>query len=161
MQYQRDIFGNYLFSGPVDEFTILHVAERIRETHFHRETVMRDPQTTREFLIAKLAHLPHEVFAAIFLDNRHGLLAFEVLFTGTLDGASVYPREVVRRVLHHNAAAVILVHNHPSGVAEPSQADRDITRTLKDALRLIDTRVLDHMIVGGATVTSFAARGLI
>ncbi len=161
MQYQRDIFGNYLFSGPVDELTILHVAGHIRETHFHRETAMRDPQTTREFLIAKLAHLPHEVFAVIFLDNRHRLLAFEVLFTGTLDGASVYPREVVRRVLHHNAAAVVLAHNHPSGYPEPSMADRSITAQLKTVLGTIDTRVLDHIIVGGSQTVSFAERGLI
>lgn len=161
MQYQLDTAGNYLFAGPVDEFTILYVAERIREARFHREAVMRDPRTTREFLVAKLAHLPHEVFAVIFLDNRHAVLGFEILFTGTLDGASVHPREVVRRVLHHNVAAVVLCHNHPSGHPEPSQADRAITRTLTDALRLIDTRVLDHIIVGGSQTVSFAERGLI
>lgn len=161
MHYQTDLLGNYHFTGPVDGPTILRIAEEIREAHFYREASLTHPSAASDFLVAKLAHLPHEVFAVIFLDNRHRILAFEILFTGTLDGASVYPREVVRRALHHNAAAVILAHNHPSGVPEPSQADRDITRVLKEALRVVDTRVLDHMVVGGSTVVSFAARGLL
>ncbi len=107
MQYQLDLLGNYHFTGPVDEATILSVAERIREAHFYREAALQSPSATRDYLVAKLAMLQHEVFVAIFLDNRHAVLAFEILFTGTIDGASVYPREVVKRALHHNAAAVI------------------------------------------------------
>ena len=102
-----------------------------------------------------------EVFCAMFLDNRHRLIQFDEMFRGTIDGSSVYPREVVRRTLELNAAALVLAHNHPSGVAEPSQADELITRRLTEALALIDVRVLDHMIVAGNTVTSFVRRGLI
>lgn len=118
------------------------------------------PDDTKRFLKLKLAELEHEVFAALFLDNRHRLIAFEELFTGTIDGCSVHPREVVKRALTHNAAAVILAHNHPSGVAEPSRADEQITRRLKEALELVEIRVLDHLIVG-SEITSMAERGLV
>jgi len=161
MQYQLDVLGNYLFTGPVDEATILAVAEKIRETRFYRETVLTHPAATRDYLIARLSLLEHEVFVTIFLDNRHAVIAFETLFTGTLDGASVHPREIVKRALHHNCAAVIFAHNHPSGNPEPSQADRDITRELKNALRVVDVRVLDHFVVGGNSTASFAERGLL
>jgi DNA repair protein RadC len=161
MQYQLDPNGNFLFAGPVDEATILHVAERIREARFYREAVMSDPRTTRDYLVAKLSLLEHEVFAAIFLDNRHAVLAFEVLFTGTLDGASVHPREVVKQALQRNAAAVIFAHNHPSGNPEPSAADRSITDELKRALGYVGVRVLDHFIVGGNQAFSFAERGML
>lgn len=114
---------------------------------------------TRRYLIAQLRHEPNEVFGCLFLDNKHRVLAFETLFYGTIDGASVHPRVVVKRALFHNAAAVILSHNHPSGVAEPSQADRHITERLREALSLIDVRVLDHMVVGDGEVVSFAERG--
>ena len=97
----------------------------------------------------------------LHLDNRHRVIAFEELFRGTLDGASVHPREVVKQALHHNSAACILVHNHPSGIAEPSDADRRLTQRLKDALALVDIRTLDHFVVGGAEVVSFAERGLL
>lgn len=117
------------------------------------------PDDTKRFLKLKLAHLEHEVFAVLFLDNRHRLVAFEELFNGTIDGCSVHPREVVKRALAHNAAAVIFAHNHPSGVAEPSRADESITRRLKEALSLVDVRVLDHLIVG-SEITSMAERGL-
>ena len=100
-----------------------------------------------------------EVFAALFLDTRHRVICFEELFSGTIDGASVHPREVVRRALAHNAAAVILSHNHPSGVAEPSDADRRVTERLRDALSLVDVRVLDHIVVGDRETASFAERG--
>lgn len=128
------------------------------------ETVSRgdglcSPDQTKQFLRARLRDYPHEVFAVLFLDNRHRVLAFEELFRGTIDGASVHPREVVKRALHHNASAVILSHNHPSGVAEPSQADRSITQRLRDALALVDIRVLDHIIVGDADCCSLAERG--
>jgi DNA repair protein RadC len=117
------------------------------------------PADTRSFLVAQLRDRPYEVFCCLFLDNRHRLIAFEELCRGTIDGASVHPREVVRAALAQNAAAVILAHNHPSGVAEPSQADELITQRLKDALALVEIRVLDHVIVAGADTTSFAERG--
>ena len=111
--------------------------------------------------MARLRDLPHELFCCIYLDNRHRILSFEELFRGTIDGTSVYPREVVKQALSVNAAAVILAHNHPSGVAEPSQADERITRRLKAALELVDIRLLDHLIVGDGGTTSLAARGLL
>ena len=103
----------------------------------------------------------NEVFAVLWLNNRHHMLAFDEMFYGTIDGASVHPREVVRRAIEHNAAAVILAHNHPSGVAEPSRADTQLTRRLSDALGLIDVRVIDHIVVGAEETVSFAERGLI
>ena len=120
-----------------------------------------NPQATRDYLRVRLRDLPHEVFCCLYLDNRHRVIAFEELFRGTLDGASVHPREVVKHALAHNAAALILAHNHPSGVAEPSQADELITRRLKEALNLVEIRVLDHLIVGDSRCESFAERGLL
>ena len=102
-----------------------------------------------------------EVFACLFLDNRHRLIRFEELFRGTVNGASVHPREIAKRALHHNAAAVIIAHNHPSGVAEPSLADRTITRRIRDAMGLIDVRLMDHLVVGDGEIVSFAERGWI
>lgn len=119
------------------------------------------PADTSEFLIARLRDQPQEVFCCLFLDNRHRIIRFEEMFRGTVDGTSVYPREVVRRALALNAAAVILAHNHPSGVAEPSQADESITRRLKAALDLVDIRMLDHLVVGDGLATSLASRGLL
>jgi len=112
-------------------------------------------------VMAKLRDLPHELFCCLFLDNRHRVLRFEPLFRGTIDGTSVYPREVVKQALAVNAAAVILAHNHPSGVAEPSQADERITRRLKAALELVDIRLLDHLVIGDCHCTSLASRGLL
>ena len=117
--------------------------------------------TTRRFLSARLRDQPHELFCCLHLDNRHRLIAFDELFRGTIDGASVHPREVVKQALARNAAAVILAHNHPSGVAEPSQADELITRRLREALALVDIRVLDHCIVADTGCLSFAERGLL
>lgn len=122
--------------------------------------VLASPNRTREFLQLKLGHLEHEVFAMLALDNRHRLIEYVELFRGTVDGASVHPREVIKEALQRNAAAVILVHNHPSGVAEPSQADELITQRLRDALALVDIRVLDHLIVA-ESITSLAERGLL
>ena len=122
---------------------------------------IRSPADTENFLQARLRGLGHELFCCVFLDNRHRVLAFEEMFRGTIDGTSVYPREVVKEALRINAAAVILAHNHPSGVAEPSQADERITRRLKSALELVDIRLLDHLIVGDGGATSLASRGLI
>ena len=120
-----------------------------------------DPGTTRRFLKSKLRGYAREVFACLYMDNQHRLIKYEELFFGTIDGASVHPREVVKHALKHNAAAVIFAHNHPSGVAEPSQADQRITDRLKSALLLVDVRVLDHMIVGDREVLSFAENGLL
>ena len=123
--------------------------------------VIRSPTDTETFLQAKMRHLGHELFCCLYLDNRHRVLRFDEMFRGTIDGTSVYPREVVKEALKINAAAVILAHNHPSGVAEPSQADERITRRLKAALELVDIRLLDHLIIGDGRATSLAARGLI
>jgi DNA repair protein RadC len=127
---------------------------------FCRGTTISSPEETKSFLQLKLGHLEHEVFAVLWLDNRHRVLAFDELFRGTIDGASVHPREVVKMALKHNSAAAIFAHNHPSGVAEPSQADQRITQRLKDSLALVEVRVLDHVIVGENSC-SMAERGLL
>lgn len=143
-----------------DQDIIARALELMRARH-QRGAALGCPADTANYLRLELAERPHEVFAAIFLDNRHRVLAFEELFQGTIDGASVYPREVVRYALQYNAAALIIAHNHPSGVAEPSMADEHITKRLKDALALIDVRVIDHIVVGTEGSVSFAERGLI
>ena len=122
--------------------------------------VLSDPSIARDYLKLKMRSYEHEVFACMVLDSQHRVLGFEEMFRGTIDGASVHPREVVKRALHYNAAAVILVHNHPSGSNEPSRADKHITKELKKSLELIDVRVLDHFVVG-ENVTSFAERQLL
>jgi len=122
---------------------------------------LSNPRATREYLRARLRDRDHEVFCCMFLDNRHRIIAFEEIFRGTIDGASVHPRDVVKLALARNAAAVILAHNHPSGIAEPSQADEMITGRLRDALALVDIRVLDHIVVGDGSTVSFAERGLL
>ncbi len=140
---------------------VLEMAQRHLQHALERGEALTSPDLTRRFLSARLRHRQHEVFACLFLDNRHRVLRFDELFRGTIDAASVYPREVVKQALACNAAAVILAHNHPSGVAEPSQADRHITRRLQDALALVDIRVLDHLVVGDGEAVSFAERGLL
>ena len=141
------------------------IRQAINELHKRLQrpesVTISDPQDTRDFLVLKLAEVEHEVFAVMFLDNRHQLIAYEELFRGTVDGASVYPREVMKEALKHNAAAVIFAHNHPSGVPEPSRADEQITIRLKEALAYVDVRVLDHVIVGGTETVSLAERGLL
>ncbi len=139
---------------------VLEMARRHLLEQLTRGDALCSPQQTRQFLSAQLADYPHEVFACLFLDNRNRVITFEKMFHGTIDGASVYPREVVRLALKKNAAAIIFAHNHPSGVAEPSLADEQITQRLKDALALVDIRVLDHFVVGDEIV-SFAERGLL
>jgi len=126
-----------------------------------RGVALESTRDTRAYLASRLRDLDHEVFCALFLDNRHRVLAFEELFTGTLNGTAVYPREVVRRALKHNAAALIFAHNHPSGVAEPSRADETLTQRLKEALGLVEIRVLDHFVVGDGEMVSFSERGLL
>lgn len=140
---------------------MLELSQRHLREQLEERDVMSSSELTREYLRARLRHYPHEVFACLYLDNQHKVVRFEELFTGTIDGAAVYPREVVKRCLHHNAAAVIFAHNHPSGVAEPSHADVAITQRLKSALNTIDVRVLDHIIVGSKEVVSLAERGLV
>lgn len=139
----------------------LELGSRHLAAALERGDYLEDPDAAGRFLATRLRHRPHEVFACLFLDTRHRVLAFEELFTGTIDGAQVHPREVVRRCIAHNAAAVILAHNHPSGVAEPSAADRAITQRLREALAVIDVRVLDHLVIGDGKPLSFAARGLL
>jgi len=140
---------------------VLEMGRRHLDEELLRGEALTSPAATRRYLRACLRDRPHEVFACLYLDNRHRVLAFEELFRGTIDGASVYPREVVKAALRHNAAAVILAHNHPSGVAEPSRADTRLTERLRDALGLVDVRVLDHVIVGDGEPLSFAERGLL
>ncbi|PSQ91481.1 MAG: hypothetical protein BRD57_04290, partial [Proteobacteria bacterium SW_6_67_9] len=129
-------------------------------TSVSRISTLTSSETTRAYLRARLGERDHEIFACLFLDNRHRVIAFDELFRGTIDGASVYPREVVKAALRHNAAAVILAHNHPSGVAEPSTADARLTERLRDALGLVDIRLLDHIVVGEGEPVSLAERGL-
>ena len=140
---------------------VLEMSRRALAEEMTQGSAFASPGAVRDFLRLHLAGLPHEVFFALWLDAQNRLIAAEELFRGTIDGASVHPREVVRRVIETNAAAVIFAHNHPSGVAEPSQADLRITQRLKDALALIEVRVLDHLIIGEGPGTSLAERGLL
>ncbi|MDF2446700.1 MAG: hypothetical protein K0S46_1936 [Moraxellaceae bacterium] len=137
----------------------LELGQRHLATTLERSDVMASPEATRHFLSHRLRGLRREVFAVLFLDTQHRLIAFEELFQGTLDSCSVHPRQVVERALTLNAAAVILAHNHPSGIAEPSAADRHITERLRQALDLIEVRVLDHLVIGEGRAASFAERG--
>ncbi len=140
---------------------VLEMARRHLGETLARGEALTDPDATRRYLAAQLRDLDHEVFGCLLLDNRHRVIRYSELFTGTLNGASVYPREVVRHMLKHNAAAVIFAHNHPSGVAEPSAADRQLTARLKAALELVEVRVLDHIVIGDGEAVSFAERGLL
>lgn len=148
--------GEYITHRPVNGDEILAMANRLIKRKFARGRAITNPLDAASYLPAQMAGFEHETFWALFLDNQHRILAFEKLFIGTLASASVYPREVVKRSLQLNAAAIIFAHNHPSGTAVPSQSDRDITRKLKEALSLIEVNVLDHFIVGGDEVTSLA-----
>jgi DNA repair protein RadC len=138
---------------------VLEIARRHLAEPLSQRTALKDPRAACQFLVAQLRDLDHEAFCALFLDTQHRVLAFEVLARGTLDAASVYPREVVKCALRHQAAALIFAHNHPSGIAEPSEADRLLTRRLKDALALLEVRVLDHFVIGEGAPVSFAERG--
>ena len=150
--------------GPVKSAQLAAVLE-LSHRHLH-ETLLRgapleSPQATEQYLKSVLRDQPHEVFACLFLDTRHRVIAFEELFHGTIDGATVYPRVVAEKALSHGAAALIVAHNHPSGISEPSLADQAITRRLKEALALLDIRLLDHFVIGDGAPVSMAARGLI
>jgi len=139
----------------------IELGRRYLQAELETGDTFTSPEQTREFLTLKLRAYPYEVFACLYLDNRHRLISFDELFRGTIDSAQVHAREVVRAAIKHNAAAVILSHNHPSGVAEPSQSDINLTQELKKALRLIDVRVLDHLIIGSHEAISLAERGLL
>ena len=149
----------WTFYNADKEEQILEAAERILLKRLERQGRIEDPAAATKYLRARCAHLGYEVFGAVFLDTRHRILAIEELFRGTVDGAEVHPREVAKRALAWNAAAVVVFHNHPSGNPEPSAADRAVTARLKQALALIDVRLLDHFVVAGEGCTSLAARG--
>ena len=140
---------------------VLEMSRRALNEEMQRGDALNSPRAVRDYLQLLLGSRPQEVFVVLFLDTQHRVIATEELFHGTLSQTSVYPREVVKRALAHNAAAVILAHNHPSGVAEPSQADQHLTQALKQALALVDVRVLDHFIVAGGRMHSFAETGLL
>lgn len=144
---------------PANADQVLEAARRVVDQRMQRGTSFTDPSVARQFFRDKLAGLEREVFAAVFLDCRHRMIDYAELFFGSLDGAEVHPREVVRQALLHNAGALLIAHNHPSGNAEPSAADRALTARLKQALALIEVRLLDHIVVGGSQTMSLAERG--
>lgn len=141
--------------------TVVELARRALAQELKEKPLFDSPQAVAHYLQLHFGHKPHEVFAVLFLDSQHRLIALEELFRGTLSQTSVYPREVVLRALHHHAAAVVLAHNHPSGAAEPSRADEMLTQTLKSALSLVDVRVLDHFVVTASACRSMAELGLV
>lgn len=144
-----------------DEEWILRQAHAIIERRFIRGSQLLSVNDSRQYFVTKLAMLEHEVFGCLLLDNQHRVLAYQELFRGTFNAVHIHPREVAKFALKHNAAAIIAVHNHPSGEPEPSQCDKHITQRLKSALELIDVRLLDHFIVAGTQTTSMAERGLL
>jgi DNA repair protein RadC len=158
MKKAHDSAGTYDIEAMSDN-EILAKAEAILERRFRRLGSVSNPRDAGDYLRARLAHLDHEQFHGLWLDNRHRIIACECHATGTIDGASVHPREIVKAALRHGAASVVFAHNHPSGSAESSQADRLITQELMAALKLIGVRVLDHLIIGSGEPTSMAARG--
>lgn len=149
----------------VSKYAQLQAALELSRRHMlqamQRDDCLNSPVLTRRYLLTRMRDYPREVFLCLFLDSQHRVIACEELFQGTLDGSMVHPREILRRALHHNAAALIFAHNHPSGVAEPSQADVNMTHRLKNALALVDIRTLDHLVVGDTQVTSLAERGML
>ncbi len=154
----RDVDGQY---RPARAEEVLSHARRVLAHRVRRGATMSSPQAVRDHLRLQLGMLEHEVFCVLFLDAQHRIIELRQMFRGTVSQTSVYPREVVKEALSLNAAAVILAHNHPSGSVEPSRADEFLTQTLKAALALVDVRVLDHVVVAGADVCSFAERGLV
>lgn len=154
----RDVKGVYRV---ISRISVLDAAQTILEERLVGLEPMESPREVREYLQVKLGALEHEVFAVLMLDSQNRIIRYQELFRGTVSQTSVYPREVVKEALALNAAAMILVHNHPSGVAEPSRADEALTQSLKAALRLVDVIVLDHLIVAGTSIMSFAEKGLL
>jgi DNA repair protein RadC len=164
LQASRDTLERQRGLGPAKSAKLLAVLElssRYLLQVLVRGEPLESPAVTEQYLQSVLRDHPHEVFACLFLDTRHRVIAFEELFHGTIDGATVYPRVVAEKALQHGAAALIAAHNHPSGVSEPSLADQAITRRLKDALALLDIRLLDHFVIGDGRPVSMAARGLL
>jgi len=151
--------GTYTINQTEDD--IIKSALEILKKRVFTDKALTSPKDTRDFIILHLAGLEHEVFGCLWMNNRHVIISCDNLFRGTVDGASVYPREVVKEALKKNSAAVIFFHNHPSGIAEPSSADINLTRRLKTALELVDVRVLDHFVISGGEAVSFAERGLL
>ena len=151
--------GFYSVSDPVSEQDIIAFAKTIIATRFKRGTAITSPQASTDYLLAQIGHYEHEVFAALFLDSKHRVIKFEELFWGTIDQASVYTREVAKRALHNNAAAVIFAHNHPSGITDPSQSDISLTQRLVASMDLIGVRALDHIIVANNQSESLAELG--
>ena len=154
-----EIPGTYHITAPVTEAELLSIAQAFARRRLAKGRKITQPALAFEYLQVLLQDYEHEVFSAIFLDSQHRVIKFEELFRGTIDSASVYPREVVKKALACNAGAIILVHNHPSGDPEPSDADRRITQRLKDALGLVEVRVIDHIVVGSEGCESFAEKG--
>ena len=153
--------GFYSVAESVSEQDIVEFAKHIIAKQFERGVTITSPKASVDFLQSQIGHYEHEVFAALFLDSKHRVIAFEELFTGTIDQASVYPREVAKRALHHNAAAIIFTHNHPSGVTDPSQSDIALTETLVAAMNLLGVRALDHIVVANNQSQSLAELGYI
>jgi DNA repair protein RadC len=147
--YTRDERGQF---SPASADAVIAAAKAHMNRRLRRGATLSNPRATRDFLSLKLGMLDHEVFAVIFLDKRHRVISYQEMFRGTIDGASVYPREIVKEALRLNAAALVIAHDHPSGVAEPSQADELITGRLKEALGLVDIRILDHILGGFSCV---------
>ena len=154
----RDVAGSYRAAEPAE---VLQAALRVLAGQLRGSAMLDSPQAVRDFLRIKLGTLEHEVFAVIHLDSQHRVIEYVEMFRGTVSQTSVYPREIVKEALVRNSAAMILVHNHPSGVVEPSRADEALTQSVKAALALVDVRVIDHLIVAGPAVLSFAERGLL
>ena len=154
----RDVAGEY---RPAEADEVLLAAQQLLAAQVRGSDLMDSPAVVKDFLRARLGNLPHEVFAVVHLDAQNRVVDYVEMFRGTVSQTSVYPREIVKEALVRNSAAMILVHNHPSGVVEPSRADEALTQTVKAALALVDVRVIDHLIVAGPAVLSFAERGLI
>ena len=153
--------ATYLVSTAEQDVTIKEALTILKNRLVTKGAAFTSPDTVKQYLVLNSGTLEHEIFSCLFLDNQHKLIEYKELFRGTIDGASVYSREVAKEALKLNAAAVIFSHNHPSGIVEPSQADRNITNKLKEALALLDVRVLDHIIVGGIDTYAFSEHGLI
>ncbi|CAA0108477.1 Uncharacterised protein [Halioglobus japonicus] len=153
--------GRYHLSEPASLDDVYNLMLSLLEIKYLRPDTLSSPEAVRRFLQVKLANLEHEVFSVVFLDSQHRVISYEEMFRGTIDSANVYPREIVKRCMQLNAAAVIFSHSHPSGVPEPSQADKRITERLKEALSLVDIRVLDHIVIGGSDSVSMAERGIL
>lgn len=159
--FVRDAAGKYQSASALTEAQIINAAKALLNKGFNPGQALTSPDITRTWLQLHYMKLEHEVFVCLYLDNQHRIIKHEVLFRGTIDGANIYPREVAKRCLKLNAAAVMFAHNHPSGITEPSQADRHITDKLKQVLSVFDIRMLDHFIVGKGGSYSFAEHGLI